>query len=287
MDFRFEKPATIEEATALLAEKPGPVKVLAGGTDLLVALRAGTSEPALVVDIKAIPALLEIRWTPEGDLRIGAAVEVQRIHEDARIAQIYPALSDGTGAIGSLQIRCRATIGGNIANASPCMDTAPPLLVLGARVEAMGPGGKREIPLDSFFVGVKETALRPDEMLTAIIVPRSAAGTRSAFEKVKRVWGHDLALVNAAGAFDPSTHTIRVAIGSCGVTPILLPPLTGIDPGRSDGHETGRLLAESAIRTICPIDDVRASAEYRRDMAALLCRRLAAVLLAPQSGRRS
>ncbi len=124
-------------------------------------------------------------------------------------------------------------------------------------------------------------------MLTAIIVPRSAAGTRSAFEKVKRVWGHDLALVNAAGAFDPSTHTIRVAIGSCGVTPILLPPLTGIDPGRSDGHETGRLLAESAIRTICPIDDVRASAEYRRDMAALLCRRLAAVLLAPQSGRRS
>lgn len=286
MDFRFEKPATIEEAAALLAGQPGPAKVLAGGTDLLVALRAATTAPALVVDIKAIPSLCEILWTEDGDLRIGAAVEVQRIHEDRRIAATYPALAQGAGEIGSLQIRCRATIGGNIANASPCMDTAPPLLVLGARVEAIGPAGLREITLESFFVGVKKTVLRPDEVLATIVVPREAAGTRSAFGKVKRVWGHDLALVNAAVAYDPVARTIRAAIGSCGATPILLPPLAGIDPDRPGAAgETGRLLAESALRTICPIDDVRASAEYRRDMAALLCRRLASALLAPQTGR--
>ncbi len=287
MDFRFEKPASIEEAATLLAEKPGPVKVLAGGTDLLVALRAGAIRPSLIVDIKAIPGLGEISWSSEGDLSIGAAVEVQRIHEDARIAELYPALAEGAGGIGSLQIRYRATIGGNLANASPCMDTAPPLLVLGARLRAAGPCGEREIPLESFFVGVKETVLRPDEFLLSIIVPREARGTRSAFAKVKRVWGHDLALVNAAGAFDPAKGTIRVAIGSCGVTPILLPPIEGVDPARADAIELGSALAREALKRICPIDDVRASAEYRRDMAALLCRRLAAALLAGETGRRS
>lgn len=286
MDFRFEKPTTVAEATALLAATPGPTKVLSGGTDLLLALRAGTIRPALVVDIKALPGIGEISWSSEGDLTIGAAVEVQRIHEDPRIADLYPALSDGAGAIGSLQIRCRATIGGNLANASPCMDTAPPLLVLGARLRAAGPDGEREIPLESFFVGVKETVLRPDEILLSIVVPRDARGTRSAFAKVKRVWGHDLALVNAAGAFDPANGTIRVAIGSCGVTPVLLPPLTGVDPARADAAEVGSALAVEALKLICPIDDVRASAEYRRDMAALLCRRIAVALLAGRPGRR-
>jgi CO/xanthine dehydrogenase FAD-binding subunit len=285
-EFRFEKPASLEEAAEILAVEPRSVKVLAGGTDLLVALRAGSLRPALFMDIKSIPGIHEIVWTQDGDLRIGAAVEVQRIHDDPRIMKEYPALAEGAGQIGSLQIRWRATIGGNLANASPCMDTAPPLLVLGARLCVAGPRGEREIPLESFFVDVKKTVLHPDEILLTIIVPRASAGTRSAFAKVKRVWGHDLALVNAAGALDPAKRVIRLAIGSCGVTPVLLPPLDAVDPEKADANEVGRLLAESALRTICPIDDVRASAEYRRDMAALLCRRVAATLLAKDAGRR-
>ena len=116
-------------------------------------------------------------------------------------------------------------------------------------------------------------------------VPKPAPGARSAFDKIKRVFGHDLALVNAAAAFDTAAGTVRAALGSCGITPVLTPTLTGIGPA-SDAGEVGGRLAKLALDLICPIDDVRASAEYRRDMAARLCRRLAARLLAG-SGRRT
>ncbi|MFH1177688.1 MAG: hypothetical protein V1750_09805, partial [Acidobacteriota bacterium] len=142
-----------------------------------------------------------------------------------------------------------------------------------------GPERRRELPLASFFLGVKKTVLAPDEILAAIIVPPPPPGLRSGFDKIRRGWGHDLALVNAAAAFDPEAGTLRAAIGSCGVTPVLLPTLTGIEPGGADAFEVGERLAALAATHICPIDDVRATAEYRTDMAALLCRRLATRLL--------
>ncbi len=282
--FRYERPTTVAQAAALLADAAGKAMVLAGGTDLLVALRSGASRPELVVDIKRVEGLTEIRWTSAWDLVIGAAVEVRRIYEDPRIAAAFPALAQGAAAIGSLQIRNRATIGGNLANASPCMDTAPPLLVLGASARVAGSAGERQVPLQDFFIGVKKTVLAPDEVLIAVIVPAPAAGLRSAFDKIKRIYGHDLALVNAAATFEPASRTLRAAVGSCGVTPILLPPLTGI--ARDAGpEEAGGRLAALALEHICPIDDVRASAEYRRDMTALLCRRLAERLLGKSTGR--
>jgi CO/xanthine dehydrogenase FAD-binding subunit len=283
--FGYEKPTTVAQAAALLAGAQGRARVLAGGTDLLVAIRSGLSQPELVVDVKRIPEMTAISWTADGELVIGAAVEVERIAEDARIGEVFPALAQGAGAIGSLQVRNRATIGGNLANASPCMDTAPPLLVLRAHVRVASQAGERRIPLPDLFVGVKRTALAPEEIVTAVVVPKPTAGLRSAFEKIKRVFGHDLALVNAAGAYDPGARTLRVAIGSCGVTPVLLPPLGNIDQ-TADVEEVGRRLAAAALKSICPIDDVRASAEYRLEMAALLCRRLAAALLGEHAGRR-
>jgi carbon-monoxide dehydrogenase medium subunit len=271
--FRYERPATVAEATSLLAGAGGRARVLAGGTDLVIALRAGAS-PELVVDVKRIPELGAISWTPAGELILGACVLVQTVAEDARIRATYPALAEGAEAIGSLQIRWRATIAGNLANASPCMDTAPPLLVLGARLVIAGPRGTREASLADFFVGVKETSLARDEMVTAVRVPAPPAGLRSGFDKIKRTWGHDLALVNAAAAYDPEAGEVRVAIGSCAVTPVLIPPLGGVAPA-ADAGDVGRRLGERALEHIRPIDDVRASAEYRRDMTALLCRRLA------------
>jgi CO/xanthine dehydrogenase FAD-binding subunit len=285
MELRFEKPTTVAQATALLAEAPAQTAILAGGTDLLVALRSGASHPRLVVDIKGLPGIDQVRWSPAGDLVLGAAVQVQRICEDPRIIETFPALAQGAGAIGSLQVRNRATVGGNLANASPCMDTAPPLLVLGARLQVTGSRGEREIPLDAFFVSVKRTTLEAGEIVVSVTVPRPAAGLRSAFDKIKRVWGHDLALVNAAAALDPAAGTLRVAIGSCGITPVLLPPLTGMDPATASADAAGRSLAALAEAHLCPIDDVRATAEYRRDMAALLCRRLAASLFPVRPAR--
>lgn len=276
--FRYERPAGVAEAVALLAGAPGRARILAGGTDFLIELRAGTARPELVVDVKGIAGLTDISWTADGDLVLGACVLVQRIAEDGKIRQTFPALADGAGAIGALQIRWRATVGGNLANASPCMDTAPPLLVLGARLKIAGPQGEREIPLAEFFKGVKQTVLVPGEMVTAIVVPKPADGLRTAFDKVKRGFGHDLALVNAAVAFDPGAKNIRVAVGSCGITPVVPPALTGVAPS-ADPAEVGARLAHLALEHICPIDDVRASAEYRRDMTAMLCRRLAARVL--------
>lgn len=282
--FRYERPASIAQATALLAESPGRAKVLAGGTDLVIALHSGAARPEVVVDIKRIPGLTDIGWSRDGDLTLGSCVLVQRIADDTRIREVFPALAEGAEAIGSVQVRARATVGGNVSNASPCMDTAPALLVLGARLKATRVAGEREIPLAEFFRGVKQTVLAPDEVVTAVVVPKPAPGARSAFDKIKRVFGHDLALVNAAAAYDPGARTLRVAIGSCGITPVLPPPLTGVEPSAGP-EEAGRRLARQALEVICPIDDVRASAEYRRDMAATLCRRLAARLLGG-SGRR-
>ena len=275
--FRYERPGTVAEATALLAGAGGGARILAGGTDLVLALRGGL-EPTVLVDVKHIPELGRIVWTPAGDLEIGACVPVQDIAEDARIRGTFTALAEGAEAIGSLQIRSRATVAGNLSNASPCMDTAPPLLVLGGRLRVVGARGTRETPLAGFFLGVKQTALTPDELVTAVIVPRAAAGVTSGFDKIKRTYGHDLAIVNAAAAFDPAAGTLRAAIGSCAVRPALVPALAGVTP-HADPREVGERLAALAGEHIQPIDDVRASAEYRREMTAALCRRLARRLL--------
>jgi CO/xanthine dehydrogenase FAD-binding subunit len=277
--FRYERPTSVGQATALLAEAPGRARILAGGTDLLVALRAGTARPDLVVDVKRLPGISDLTWTGDGDLVIGAAVQVQRIADDPRVRSTFPALAEGTETIGSIQIRSRATVGGNISNASPCMDSAPALLVLGATLKIAGCAGERELPLREFFVGVKKTVLAPDEIVTSIRVPRSAPGAVNGFDKIKRVYGHDLALVNAAAVYEPAAGTLVAAVGSCGITPMVAGPLGGVD-GKSDPDEVGRRLGALALKAICPISDVRASAEYRSDMAAMLCLRLVRRLLA-------
>jgi carbon-monoxide dehydrogenase medium subunit len=276
---QYERPATVAQAVGLLSREPGRVALLAGGTDLMIKMRAGSLDPDLLVDIKHIPDLTRIQWAPDGELRLGGAVTIRHLYEDEKIGQRFRALSEGAWAIGSIQIRQRATVGGNLCNASPCMDTAPGLLLLRARIVAVSKGGTREIPLIDFFINVKKTALFPDELATEIIVPAQPAGLLTAFDKIKRVRGHDLALVNAAGAFDPEAKTLVVAIGSCGTTTLVSEPLTGVEAGK-DVEATAAKLADLATKRICPIDDVRASAEYRRDMTALLCRRLTRRLLA-------
>ena len=181
MSLRYERPGTVAEATTLLAEAGAGARILAGGTDLMIALRGGP-DVRLLVDVKRIPELARLVWTPAGELEIGACVRVQDVADDARVREAFTALSEGAEAIGSLQIRWRATIAGNLANASPCMDTAPPLLVLNGRLRIAGPQGTREAPLSDFFLGVKKTALVPEELVTAVILPKPAAGVSSAFD---------------------------------------------------------------------------------------------------------
>jgi CO/xanthine dehydrogenase FAD-binding subunit len=273
---RYERPGTVAEATALLAAGGG-ARILAGGTDLMIALHGG-SPCDVLVDIKHIPELGRIAWAADGGLELGACVLVQDVAEEPRIRRDFAALAEGAEAIGSLQIRYRATVAGNLSNASPCMDTAPGLLVLDAKLRVAGPKGTREAPLADFFLGVRKTALAPGELVTTVIVPKPAAGRVSGFDKIKRSRGHDLAVVNSAAAWDPAAGTLRVAIGSCAVRPALVPALTGVGP-KADPAATGERLAALALEHIQPIDDVRGSAEYRREMTAALCRRLTRRLL--------
>ncbi len=280
---RYERPTTLDGALALLSEAAeSPPVLVAGATDLAVDVRRGRDVP-FVVDVKQIPELNEYNWTPDGALVMGACVTMKHIGADPRVRERYPALAAAADDVGSYQIRCRATIAGNLGNASPCADTAPPLLVLQARLRLRSRSGEREVPLETFFVHVKRTTIQPGEIITHVIIPPQPPGLRNVFLKIKRVRGHDLALVNAAGAFDPIGREIRLAVGAAAPTPILVPGLEGICPEGACPEEVGEALAERALAAISPIDDVRASAEYRRDMVATMCRRIAAILLEPDA----
>lgn len=280
MEMRYARPETIAKACALLAEMPDKSVVLAGGTDMQIRLRGGDFTPALLVDIKHIPEFAAITWSKNGELILGSAVTMRQIYEDEKIVATYPALAQGAEAVGSFQVRCRGTLGGNLCNASPCMDTAPGLLLLGAIMKLSSARGERELALEKFFAGVKKTNLVPGELCTAILVPAEAKRLKTAFAKIKRVRGHDLALVNAAAAYDPEAKTLRASIGSAAPTPVMTAIIKNVSTRGADLADVEKRLVEAALEAIHPIDDVRASAEYRRDMTALLCRRLVHQLLA-------
>lgn len=274
--FDYVRAGSVEEGCSLLAEN-GDAAVLAGGTDLLVNIRNRLVSPKLLVDLKGIEELSGLAL--DGGLRIGANLPLNVVAEDPRIRGGCRALAEAAEAIGSYQIRNRATIAGNLGNASPAADTAPPLLVLGAAVEVAGAGGTRRIPVSELMIGVKRTSLARGEVITAIVIPPINPGVRTKFLKKRRIKGHDLAIVNMAGYYDPSAGEVRIAIGSCSPTPVLLPPLP--DPVREDDplDDIVSALNRIAQEMVSPIDDLRASAGYRRGLIPVLLRRLLERLL--------
>jgi len=271
--FRYEKPPTEEALTACLAEADGAARLLAGGTDLLGQLRARALEPPLVVDLKGVPELHRLQARPEG-LSVGAAVILNRLLEEHALTERYRALRQAVSELASYTIRNRATLVGNVANASPCADSVPPLCVMEARVEILGPAGRRELPVQKFIRGNREVALQRGEFVARVIIPEPTAGTWSGYLKRKRVRGHDLALCSVALLREPERRRLRLSVGSC--TPV--PTLISLDDlfSRPDPEEA----ATRAQAAIHPIDDVRASVEYRRDMVAVMTRRLLAEMTA-------
>ncbi|MGD9142095.1 MAG: xanthine dehydrogenase family protein subunit M [bacterium] len=264
--FEYHRAATIEEALGLLEHNSPDARILAGGTDLLVSMKEGICSPGHVIDIKAIPDLTRIEVASDGSLVIGACATVNEILELKDLPPGMAALHDAASVLATYQLRNRATVGGNIANASPACDLGPPLLVLGAEVTAVSPSGERTVAISDFFTSVKQTCLAQDEVVTFIRVP-PAAGTVSAFAKRRRIRGHDLATVNVAAALS-GTGGLRLGLGAVATVPLLVDVLGGA-AGRPPGD-----LREAAVRAaldaIAPIDDVRASAGYRCHMVELL-----------------
>jgi carbon-monoxide dehydrogenase medium subunit len=268
-------------AVALLAERvpTAKVKVLAGGTDLLADLKFATSShaPEVVVDISRAEDLQHISMTERG-LSIGALVTHTQIMRSPIIRDLFPALVDAAHTIGAVQTRNLGTLGGNLVTAVPSVDSGPTLVALDAQVTLLGPAASRTMPLAEFFVGPRKTALKPDELLVDILVPKENLGKPTCFLKFGLRKGQALALVNVAASFwvDWDRHVFvapRVALGA--VAPKVIHAATAetylegraIDPEAM--AEAGRL----AVGDAKPISDFRASAGYRRDLIAVLTKR--------------
>jgi CO/xanthine dehydrogenase FAD-binding subunit len=271
--FSYERPRTLAAAIGLL-EAPRPTTAaLAGGTDLIIGLRDGSITPDVVVDLKGIDELGAAISTEGDRLVIGARAVMEDISADVRVRRDFIALAEAASVVGSVQIRNRATLAGNICNASPAADTSPALLVYGAQVVTLGPAGARRIPIDAFFVGPGVTALTPGELVTAIELPLPAERRGAVHMRRTRRRGHDLASVTFA-CLVPERGSVRLSYGSVGPRPVLVADESGVlaDPDGSPeawAAALGPLLAEASPSP----RSMRASPEYRLAMLRVLALR--------------
>lgn len=261
--FAYRAPRTQKELLDVLADEES-VRILAGGTDLMVEMRAGLTRPKIVVDIKKVAGYRDIGWEDGVGLRIGPGVTINALVTNPLVRERYPLLAECGHDLASHQIRNRATVVGNIVNASPCADMAPGLLCLSAEVSIVSRAGARTVPLREFFTGVKRTVLRPDEVLAGIVVPPEAADGRGGYLKHKRIKGHDLGIVGVA--MWKKEGELRLGISSAAPTPRIV---AGLAESSSPDEVT------SAVNgAISPIDDVRCTGEYRRHLVGVFARRL-------------
>ncbi len=276
----YHRPRTLEEARSLKAETPGAC-FIAGGTDLLVQMKGGLKRPGDLISLRSVAELAGV--TTGGVTAVGAMTTLTDVLRHPVLSERFPALVAAVRSMGSVQIRNVATLGGNLCNASPAADSAPPLLVLGARARIQGRDGEREIPIEDLFAGPGRTCLGPDDVLTAILLDPPSSGARSAFLRKTRVHV-DLALASVAVALemDPAGETCRqarVAAGAVAPTPLRLLEVEALLAGRKITPEVLGRARELARDAVSPITDVRASADYRRHITGVLLGRAVSGLL--------
>jgi CO/xanthine dehydrogenase FAD-binding subunit len=266
-----------QHAVALLAEHGASAKILAGGTDLLVELKSASRTPQVIVDISRVEDLKVIAVTDEG-LSIGALVTHTEIMRSPLICGMFPALIDAAHTIGAVQTRNLGTLGGNLVTGVPSMDSGPTLIALDALVTIAGSAGRRQIPLAEFFVGPRKTILKPTELLVEIVIPKQNLGKPAHFLKSGLRKGQALALVNACASlwvdWDKRVFVApRIALGAVAPTVIRTLQAEAYLEGRAITPEAMTEAGRIAVGEAKPISDFRASAEYRRDLIAVLTRR--------------
>jgi carbon-monoxide dehydrogenase medium subunit len=277
--FEYLTPASADELAGLLATHGGRARVLAGGTDLINWMAEGVYQPAYVIDLRRVADLAAITYEPGAGLTLGGAVTIEAIERSAVLQAHYPSLCQAASQIGSPQIRAMATVGGNCCNASPCADMPPPLITLEARVLLTSVRGTRELPLEAFITGNRQTALAPDEYLACVKVPDPwpHGAARYAPFGLRAAQEIDIASVAVNLATDPATGVItkaRIAMGA--VAPFAM-RATAAEALLTGQVPTDAVLDEAAAscgRECRPIDDLRASAPFRRHIITVLARRL-------------
>jgi carbon-monoxide dehydrogenase medium subunit len=270
--FAYARPSTLSEAFALLDEHGPEACVLAGGTDLVVALRNRTLRPRIVVDLKRVAALRPGITEADSKLTIGANTVLMDLNDDPRIQARFPALAEAAAVVGSNQIRNRATLTGNICHASPAADTATALLVYGAGVNLASARGTRRVELHEFFVGPGKTVLQPGELATSIDLPVTDERRGASFARITRRRGVDLATISLCCLVEASGRT-QFAYGAVGPRPFLVTDESGVlaDPAAGDAAKDDVL--RGLLTQASPISDVRGSREYREAMLLVMSRR--------------
>jgi len=278
---RYEAPDSLDSAVALLAGAPGDARVLAGGTDLLVQMRADVLDPELIVDIKKIP---ETRAVTEekGGWRIGAAVTGAELRENTRLQQVWPGVVEAANLIGSTQVQGRATLGGNLCNGSPAADSVPALIAAGALASIVGPKGRRDLPVEDVMLGPRKLALTKGELVASFLLPPRPKGSSDAYLRFIPRTEMDIAVVGAGVSLTADGGRItaaRVSLGAVAARVLLVPEAAQAIVGSTlDRAAQDRL--EAAARAACqPIDDKRGTIEFRTQVAGVLARRAALIAL--------
>lgn len=276
--FDYVAPQSIAEAIALLSDGSRVARPFAGGTDLLVQLRQGGRDVDLVVDVKRIPELTRLSYTPQDGLVVGATVTCAQLCAYPAAREHYPGLVDAVSLIGGAAIQERATVGGNLCNAAPSGDSIPALMVLDAWAEVMGPQGTRQVPVREFCTGPGATVLAPAELLVALRVPRPEPRSGAAYLRFTARKEMDIAVVGVGAWLRLSEdlgriEDARIALGAVGPTPLAADEAAEALVGRAPDEAAFDEAARLAQKVARPISDTRGTAAQRRHLVGVLARR--------------
>ncbi len=277
-ELEYVKPKTIKETVTFLKAKGSKARPFAGATDLLVLLRAGRREAEYLVDVKGIPQLNELSYSPAKGLTIGAAVPCYRIYEEPKIAKVFPAINDSASIIGGIQIQSRASLGGNLCNAAPSADAIPSLIVHNAIAVIAGPKGTREVPVEDFCTGPGQNILKAGEFLVSIKVPTPPKNSGSMYMRFTPRNEMDIA-VAGSGIFvqlSPNGKRIvsaKVALSAVAPTPLLVEKAATYLEGKTISDEVISKAGEIAKSAAKPITDMRGTIEQRKHLCDVLTRR--------------
>ena len=279
---QFEAPETVEDAVRLLADADGGAKALAGGTDLLVQLRTDFVRPGLIVDLKRIPALMDVTVNGE-EIRVGAAVSGATLGKNEAVAGAWPGVVEALELIGSTQIQGRASLGGNLCNGSPAADSVPALIAAGAVCEIAGPNGTRSVPVEDVIVGPGKLSLGPGEIVVSFVMPKPPPRSGDAYLRFIPRTEMDIAVVGVGVALTLDkagvcTHA-RLSLGAVAPTPLLVEDGAKALIGTRVDDDALAALAAAASAACNPIDDKRGTIEYRVKVAGVLARRAALIAL--------
>lgn len=262
-EFRYLAPKSASELLSLMDSEGPEYRLLAGGTDLIPNIRVGVFKPKALIDVKKYIGADKLSYGNDG-LSLGPAVTINDILRSREIRENYPVLCDCAHELASHQVRNRATVAGNVVNASPCSDMAPALLCLDAIAVLRSKNGHRTVSFKEFFTGVKKTVLSQGEFLESINIPAASAGTVGRYFKLKRIAGHDLGIVGVLMTLKDGKR--RFAVSSAAPTPVLVDNI--------DKKDKPEEVSVKVLKAVSPISDVRGTKEYREHMIDVYVKRL-------------